>query len=78
MKDSFIDLARYAGTYGGYRPDQKSRWRIGLLFQQGGLWIGAHWSSYERRWCVNLLPCVTIWIMLPGGRPPRATTRGAA
>lgn len=44
--------------------------RIGVIFQPGGLWIGAHWSTYNKRLCVNLLPCCTIWLMLKGGRPP--------
>lgn len=45
--------------------------KFGILVQKGGLWVGAHWSSHNRRWCVNLLPCVTIWIALPGGKVPR-------
>lgn len=44
--------------------------KAGLLFQPGGLWIGAHYSKQYRRWCINLLPCLTIWITLPGGRAP--------
>lgn len=47
--------------------------RLGVLFQKGGLWVGAHWSPVNRRWCINLLPCCTIWISLPGGRIPRET-----
>lgn len=42
----------------------------GLLFQSGGLWIGAHYSSACRRWCLNLLPCLTLWVALPGGQTP--------
>lgn len=45
--------------------------RFGILFQPGALWLGAHYSRYDRRWCINLLPCVTVWIVLKGGRPPR-------
>ncbi len=43
---------------------------VGFLIQKGSLWIGAHWSAENRRWCINPLPCVTIWIALKGGRPP--------
>jgi hypothetical protein len=45
--------------------------KIGILFQPWALWIGAHWSDYNQRWCVNVLPCITIWIALSGGNIPR-------
>jgi hypothetical protein len=38
-----------------------------IIFRKGSLWVGAHWSPKNRRWCVNLLPCVTIRIVLEGG-----------
>ena len=37
---------------------------------RGSAWIGAHWSPYNRRWCINVLPCVTLWVALSGGRAP--------
>lgn len=43
----------------------------GVLFNLGSLWVGAHYSKYNRRWCINPLPCCTLWIALPGGRVPR-------
>lgn len=43
---------------------------FGLIFNKGALWIGAHYSPSNRRWCINVLPCVTLWIALPGGRAP--------
>jgi hypothetical protein len=49
--------------------------KAGFLFQLGGLWVGAHYSRTERRWCINLLPCCTIWIALKGGRPPYRVTK---
>lgn len=45
----------------------------GVLINRHALWIGAHYSSFYRRWCINLLPCVTIWYCKTGGTPP---TRG--
>ena len=39
---------------------------ITLLFRPGSLWIGTHWSPYNRQWCVNLLPCITVRIKLKG------------
>lgn len=42
----------------------------GLSFRPGSLWVGGHWSDANRRWCINLVPCVTLWITLPGGNLP--------
>lgn len=44
--------------------------KAGLIFRKGSFWVGAHWSPYNRRWCINFLPCVTFWIALEGGRTP--------
>jgi len=41
--------------------------KCGLLFRLGSFWIGAHWSAENGRLCVNLIPCMTIWI----GNPPK-------
>lgn len=46
------------------------RLKAGLLIRAGSAWIGVHWSSFNRRACINLIPCVTVWITLPGGTPP--------
>lgn len=47
---------------------QRAQW--GVLFRWSSLWVGAHWSPHNRRWCVNLLPCVTLWVALKGGKTP--------
>lgn len=44
--------------------------RVGLIFRLGSAWIGAHWSEANRRWCINVVPCVTIWLTLKGGKVP--------
>lgn len=44
--------------------------KVGILFRLGSLWMGAHWSPHNRRWCINLVPCVTLWITLEGGKTP--------
>ena len=44
--------------------------RFGILFRLGSFWIGAHWSSRNRRLCVNPVPMVTIWFALKGGSAP--------
>lgn len=46
----------------------KKRW--GVLFRWGSLWMGAHWSKNNRRLCVNLIPCVTVWIIAKNGVAP--------
>ncbi|MDT4329793.1 hypothetical protein RPD76_07715 [Methylomonas sp. MV1] len=45
-------------------------WRYGWLFRPGSLWIGAHWSPANKRLCINLIPCVTVWVVMPGGFAP--------
>ena len=47
--------------------------KAGLLIQKGGLWLGAHYSPHNRRWCINLLPCVTVWVTLKNGKVPHAS-----
>jgi hypothetical protein len=42
----------------------------GVIFQPGALWIGAHYSRLNRRWCINVLPCLTVWFTLRGGKVP--------
>lgn len=44
--------------------------KAGLIVRLGSAWVGVHWSPYNRRFCINLLPCVTVWIALPGGKEP--------
>lgn len=44
--------------------------KIGLLFRMSSFWVGAHWSPYNKRLCVNLIPGVTFWLTLPGGNAP--------
>lgn len=46
------------------------RWRCGWLARKGSLWVGAHYSPGNKRWCINLIPCVTLWITKPGGKTP--------
>lgn len=43
----------------------------GILFRWQSLWIGAHWSPYNKRLCLNLIPFVTLWITARGGEVPK-------
>lgn len=67
-----VRLYRYGWGDTGYRGQMgpRAKYRVGLLFNPNGVWIGAHWSDTNRRLCVNLLPCLTLWLVLDGGREP--------
>ena len=40
---------------------------VGYLINPKALWIGIHYSSYDRRICINLIPCIIVFIVLNGG-----------
>lgn len=42
-----------------------------ILFQPGALWIGAHYSTEQNRWCIQLIPMLTLCLVLEGGTPPK-------
>lgn len=44
--------------------------KLGILYKFGSFWIGIHYSKYNKRYCVNIIPCVTIWITKKGGKTP--------
>lgn len=44
--------------------------KCGILFRWSSWWIGAHWSPYNRRLCVNLVPLVTVWFAAGDGIAP--------
>lgn len=48
-----------------------SRLHCGVLVRLASFWVGVHYSTFDRRFCINLLPCVTVWLTLPGGHIPR-------
>lgn len=53
-----------------YQPDEERHGAIGLLFNPCALWVGAHYSKHQRRWCINLVPMLTVWLTLRGGTEP--------
>jgi len=53
--------------------DRVNYWRAGLIFRLASTWIGLHWSAKNRRICFNIIPCVTVYITLPGGDLPNMT-----
>lgn len=50
--------------------ERAKKWKWGFLFNPHAFWIGAHYSPYNRRWCINLVPCVTLWVVRPFGNVP--------
>lgn len=53
----------------GYKKSEP-RWRWGILFKLESLWVGIYYSAKNKRWCINPLPCVTLWVTKPGGYVP--------
>lgn len=43
---------------------------FGILVNKHSLWVGLHYSGYCRRFCLNIVPCVTVWLALEGGIEP--------
>ena len=44
--------------------------KYGWLFRLESFWIGVHYSPYNKRFCINFVPWITLWITLPGGKTP--------
>lgn len=42
----------------------------GVLLRKESAWIGCHYSEYNKRYCLNIVPCVTIWWIKQGGKTP--------
>ena len=51
-------------------PGWGNHWRLWFVVRPGSLWIGVHWSPGNRRLCINLVPCLTIALVFPGGIDP--------
>lgn len=45
-------------------------WRWGIIIRGASFWMGVHWSGYTKRACINLLPCITLWVCRPDGKTP--------
>lgn len=35
----------------------------GIKFNKYAWWLGAHYSEYNKRLCITVLPCVTLFIV---------------
>lgn len=40
---------------------------FGTLIRLESFWIGIHYSKACKRYCINILPCFTIWFILKDG-----------
>jgi hypothetical protein len=45
------------------------RYQVGLIIRLSSFWIGLHYSEYNRRYCLNLIPGITLWWIKKGGNP---------
>ena len=43
---------------------------FGVLFNHRAFWLGYHYGARDKRLCINLLPCLTLWWARPGGVLP--------
>lgn len=61
-----------AALEAAYNEGRKNpeRWAWGVLVRKASCWIGVHYSDYNKRWCINLIPFVTVWVCKPGGKAP--------
>lgn len=49
--------------------------KAGLLLNWRSLWVGAHYSSLNKRVCINLIPMVTLWVCGKVGNAPQKEYR---
>ena len=49
---------------------EKDQWGILLRTNLKSVWWGWHHSPEYQRWCLNIIPFLTIWWMKPGGKKP--------
>lgn len=68
-KDEWVRIDKYKPG-----PDAKPREAfyhvVGVLVNPHALWVGGHYSAHHKRWCINILPCLTVWWTKPGGYLP--------
>lgn len=68
MAHLFIRLMQREQDVELYLRVKRTTW--GFKFNKGAWWIGGHWSSYNKRLCVTVLPCLTVWVAFKGGMRP--------
>lgn len=43
---------------------------FGWLFNKHSWWIGLHYSPLNKRYCINIIPLFTFWVVKKGGIIP--------
>ena len=67
-----IGIVAYAYYYLPSTCGWYTNMKAGIIYQRGALWLGVHYSPNEKRYCINIIPCLTIWIATAEGRGPKA------
>lgn len=62
------DDLRRAKNY--YYAKRTNCTEVGLLVNPTSWWVGVQYSKHNKRWCINVIPCVTLCITLAGGIVP--------
>lgn len=44
--------------------------KFGIILRWKSFWIGLHYSDYNDRYCLNIIPCFTIWWIGKNGKQP--------
>lgn len=47
-----------------------ARTKAKVLWQWHAVWIGVHYSAFNRRVCLNVIPFLTLCIVFRGGIEP--------
>lgn len=69
IRDPFAELAGCWRDTRTFLPLKD--WRLWLVVRWGLGWIGAYWSSCNRRLCVNVAPFIGVALVLRGGVDPK-------
>lgn len=40
----------------------------GVINRYKSFWVGLHYSDYNKRFCLNIIPGLTIWWVKSGGK----------
>lgn len=49
--------------------EELERRHYGWLWRKESCWVGCHYSKECKRYCLNIIPCLTIWWTKEGGFP---------
>lgn len=70
MHLTFQTVARTGRDFITLHRTGKKPLHFGLIASKGAMWVGYHYSAYNRRVCINILPGLTFWVVTDGGNIP--------